>query len=120
MTCVDPLQLGIMGRKMTESVASDWRKAVTWSHYICSDWLNLESFLIVTSALLARHGKGSDSSDFFHTIHAHCVAKEAECSDLLNTLLLMESSGQEEAGHGQTFLGEQDHVIRQTHRPAEK
>jgi hypothetical protein len=33
ITCVDPLQLGIMGRNMTKSVASDWCEAVTWSQY---------------------------------------------------------------------------------------
>jgi hypothetical protein len=44
MTCVDPLQLGIMGRNMPVSVASDWWK-LSHGHNVCSDWLNLESFL---------------------------------------------------------------------------
>jgi hypothetical protein len=48
MTCVDSLQLGIMGRNMALSVASDWWK-LSHGRNVRSDWLNLESFLIVTS-----------------------------------------------------------------------
>jgi hypothetical protein len=61
MTCVDPLQLVIMGRNMHVSVASDWRK-LSHGRNVCSNWLNLESFLF--AAEHSRQGKGGHQQMF--------------------------------------------------------
>jgi hypothetical protein len=61
MTCVDPLQLGIMRRNMRVSVTSDWRK-LSHGRNVGSDWLNIESFLF--AAEHCWQGKGGHQRMF--------------------------------------------------------
>lgn len=50
-----------------------------------------------------------------HATHLFVITWWSAKRHLINPFFLVECSGQEEAGHGQSLLGEHDQVITQTH-----